>query len=207
MPQGRDINEAGPKSVTLVTVGDDRAIRIEERPIGFAQFERVTVDATGLAAWPDLIGAVGGALEAARMRTAAQHLVARLHLTGITPLAWRMRRDADLLKAEAEARAGLVNACWIEKLEIACTPPGDGAPSPTDPLHELRRLIDDEVIGSDAFRQELAGIADELKGQLPPECRDSFGADQAAYEVLLARHAREGTDAVLARLQALDERA
>ncbi|GEO98546.1 metallophosphoesterase family protein [Methylobacterium haplocladii] len=206
MPQGRDINEAGPKSVSLVTIGDDRAIRVEERAIGVAQFERVTVDATGIAEWRDLIGAVGSALEAARMRVAAQHLVARLHLTGTTPLAWRMRRDGDLLKAEAEAHAGLVGACWIEKLEIACTQPGDASPSRSDPLHELRRLIDDEVLASDAFRKELAGIADELKGQLPPECRDSFGSDRASYETLLARHAREGTDAVLARLHALDER-
>ena len=30
-PQGRDINEAGPKSATLVTIGDDREITIEER--------------------------------------------------------------------------------------------------------------------------------------------------------------------------------
>ena len=29
-PQGRDINEAGPKSATLVTIGDDRKITIEE---------------------------------------------------------------------------------------------------------------------------------------------------------------------------------
>lgn len=206
MPQGRDINEAGQKSVTLVTIGDDRAIRVEERPIGIAQFARVTVDATGIAEWGALIGAVGSALEAARARTASQHLVARLQLIGSTPLAWRMRRDGDLLKAEAEARAGLVGACWIEKLEIACTPPGDASPSPSDPLHELRRLIDDEVIDSEAFRQELGQIADELKGQLPPECRDSFGADQTAYEALLARHAREGTDEVLARLHALDAR-
>ena len=30
MPQGRDIGEAGPKTVSLVTVGDDRSIVIEE---------------------------------------------------------------------------------------------------------------------------------------------------------------------------------
>jgi hypothetical protein len=31
MPQGRDINEAGEKSVTLVTIYDDRTVEIEER--------------------------------------------------------------------------------------------------------------------------------------------------------------------------------
>ena len=41
MPQGRDINEAGAKSVTLVTVRDDRSIHIE-RATSIAQFERVS---------------------------------------------------------------------------------------------------------------------------------------------------------------------
>ena len=41
MPQGRDINEAGEKSVTLVTIRDDRSIEIEERLTSIAQFERV----------------------------------------------------------------------------------------------------------------------------------------------------------------------
>ncbi|MCE4223299.1 DNA repair exonuclease [Methylobacterium sp. C25] len=205
MPQGRDINEAGAKSVTLVTIGDDRAIRIEERAIGIAQFERVLVDVTGIDEWREMIGAVGRALERARAAVASRHLVARLRLTGATPLAWRMRRDADLLKAEAEARAGLVGACWVEKLEIDCRPMEEGATASSTPLHELRRLIDDEVLGSDAFRRELGLIAEELKGQLPPESRDSFGTDEACFEALLARHAREGTDEVLARLHALDE--
>jgi len=36
MPQGRDINEAGAKSVTLVTIRDDRSIHIEERATSIA---------------------------------------------------------------------------------------------------------------------------------------------------------------------------
>ena len=47
MPQGRDINEAGEKSVTLVTIRDDRSIEIEERLTSVAQFERLSVDLAG----------------------------------------------------------------------------------------------------------------------------------------------------------------
>jgi DNA repair exonuclease SbcCD nuclease subunit len=206
MPQGRDINEAGAKSVTLVTVGDDRAIRAEERPIGIAQFERVAVDVAGITEWREMIGAIGVALERARAAVATRHVVARLTLTGATPLAWRIRRDGDLLRTEAEARCGFVGDCWLEKLEIACVPPEQAATASSDPLQELRRLIDEEVLGSAAFLKELGDIADELKGQLPPECRDAFGSDESAFAALLARHAREGTDEVLARLHTLDER-
>ena len=47
-PQGRDINEAGMKSVSLVTLSDDGSIRIEERTTSIAQFERISVDTTGI---------------------------------------------------------------------------------------------------------------------------------------------------------------
>lgn len=201
MPQGRDVNEGGAKSVTLVTIGDDRSVRIEERATGVAQFERVSVDATGLAEWRDLLAATGRALEQARAATPSEHLVARLRIVGATPLAWRIRRDHDLLKAEAEGRASAVGACWIEKLELECRPPREGAASAADPLAELRRLVEDEVLRSDAFRAELAEIMGELRAQLPQECRDGFGADEAAAEAVLAAAARHGAEDVLAQLQ------
>src|SRR3546814_3122030 len=66
MPQGRDINEAGPKSATLATIGDDGAIRLEERATSVAQFERVTVDLDGIDDWRGIAGAIAAALEHAR---------------------------------------------------------------------------------------------------------------------------------------------
>ena len=63
MPQGRDINEAGPKSVTLVTIGDDRKVHVEERITSLAQFERVDVDLSGIEDWRDMVGEVARALE------------------------------------------------------------------------------------------------------------------------------------------------
>ena len=51
MPQGRDVNEAGPKSVTLATIDDDRSIGIEERVTSVAEFDRIFVDATGVDDW------------------------------------------------------------------------------------------------------------------------------------------------------------
>ena len=77
MPQGRDINEAAAKSVTLVTIADDRSIQIEERVTSIAQFERVSIDATSIDDWRDLVGALGGAIERARDGLASGHLVAQ----------------------------------------------------------------------------------------------------------------------------------
>ena len=202
MPQGRDINEAGPKSVTLVTVGDDRSVRIEHRVTSLAEFARVGVDVGGIEDWRDLVAAITQAMERARAGVASEQLVARLTLTGTTPLAWRIRRDADLLGAEADDRAAMIGGCWIDKLEIECRPPGSAPAASGDPLTELRRLIDRDIIGSEAYRQQIVDIAEELRAQLPPECRGVLGADEAAFARIVAVLEREGAEDVLAHLHA-----
>ncbi len=201
MPQGRDINEAGPKSVSLVTIADDRSVHVEERLTSIAEFRRVPVDATGLTEWSELVAAVGTALAAARAETRSPHLVARLELAGTTPLAWRIRRDADLLKAEADMAAARHGDAHVEKLVLGIANPvvqGDGA----DPLVELARLIGADVLEAPAFRAGLGEWTAQLSGQLPGELRDLFGVDEATATALMTRLATEGAEEVLARLQA-----
>lgn len=202
MPQGRDISEAGPKSVSLVTVSDDRSISIEERVTSIAQFERVTVDATGIEDWRELVSAVARALEATRSAVDSAHLVARLQIVGATSLAWRIRRDMDLLKTEADDRAATIGSCWVEKLEIACQPPTLPGETSGDPLTDLHRVIEEQILGSDAFAATLAGMAEEIRAQLPQECRDVLGADEDAFRAHVARLARDGAETVVARMQA-----
>jgi exonuclease SbcD len=204
IPQGRDINESGPKSVTLVTVTDDGSIHLEEHLTSLAQFERIDVDVGGVEDWQDILGRVGQAIEAARGATASEHLVARLRLTGGTPLAWRMRRDFDMLKTEAESRAAEAGKSWIEKIEIDCVPPLAAVEPSGDPLVELRRLINSEIMASDAYHEEIARIANELRGQLPPECRAMLGSDEESGTAALRELIRAGADDVLARLQGQD---
>lgn len=205
MPQGRDINEAGPKSVTLVTIADDRSIHLEERVTSVAQFERISVDASGLDNWRDLVLAVTRALESERDAVRSEHLVARVRIMGATPLAWRIRRDSDLLKTEADDRASVIGRCWVEQLEIACRPAEQRGETSRDPIRELHRLIEDDVLGSAAFQNELTGMAEEIRAQLPQECRDTFGKDEAAFREAIVHLARDGAEGVMARLAAPDE--
>jgi DNA repair exonuclease SbcCD nuclease subunit len=202
-PQGRDINEDGLKSVTLVTVREDRSATIEERPTAIAQFGRVALDLSSVENWTDLIERTSSLLNDTRRQVPAEYFVARVGLTGSTPLAWRIRRDLDLLKTELETNSP--DRCWIEKIEVSCSPQstqvlGD-TPDHADPLMELRDLIQSGVLDSDAFMTRLAAIADELKGHLPHECRDSLGTDEASAQSILAEFARDGAEEVLARLQ------
>jgi DNA repair exonuclease SbcCD nuclease subunit len=202
MPQGRDINEAGAKSVSLVTVADDHSIRIDERLTSVAQFERVDVAANGIEEWDVLAKEIGRTLEKARADASSDQLVARVRLTGATPLAWRMRRDIEVLQTEAEDRASVVGRCWVEKLEVQARVPTEAGFVTGDPLVELRRLITDEVAGSDAFKATVMEAAEELRGQLPPECRHILGEDEAAFESIVADLLDEGAGNVVARLQA-----
>ncbi|MEM5472277.1 DNA repair exonuclease [Hoeflea sp. AS60] len=201
MPQGRDINEDGPKSVTLVSILDDGTVHLEERQTALAEFTRVTIDAGSVSEWNALAQSLSDALKQARTVSAASELVVRLGFTGETPLAWRMRRDADLLMAEAEERAAQIGAIWIEKLDIDCTPPKTAQGSATDPLHELKALIETGILESDAFETALASLADTLQAQLPTDLRDLFGRDETETRARRIELARQGGDDVLARLQ------
>ncbi|UUP17094.1 metallophosphoesterase family protein [Nitratireductor thuwali] len=202
MPQGRDINESGVKSVSLVTVADDLSIRVEQRLTSVAQFERVELDTSDINDWPVLAREIGKALERARAGAASDHLVARVRLTGTSPLAWRMRRDVDLLKTEADDRASVAGRCWVEKLEVQSQPPSGTQSASGDPLIELRCLISAEVAGSDAFKAAALEAAEELRGQLPAECRHILGEDEAELDLIVANLLVEGADNVVARLHA-----
>ena len=210
MPQGRDINEAGAKSASLVTVHDDGRIEIEERLTHIARFERVTADLGGIEDWRAIPAALQAALEGAR---GAGHAIARLRLTGATALHWRVRRDADLVREQAAEVASVMGRTWIEGLEVAVTAPVVGAPvvgAPVvgasvgegGPIAELRRLIDADILPGEAFTGDITSIASTLRGQLPPECRAMFGTEEADFTAAIAALAREGVEEVLARLLA-----
>lgn len=199
-PQGRDINEAGPKGVTLVDIDDDGTITCEERSVAVAVFERVAVDLSAIDDWSGMLDRVEAALGMARAAAGGAHLVARLLLTGATPLAWRLRRDEDLLLAEAQNLAASLGECWIETVELSVTVPAAVTGGDAGPVGELSRLMHENVVESHAYREDLREALSDLLRQLPKEARGLLAVDEAAEEALLSELALTGADAVLARL-------
>ncbi|MDW5317746.1 exonuclease SbcCD subunit D [Rhizobium sp. PL01] len=201
MPQGRDINEAGPKTVTLVTVGDDGSLGYREHQIGQAVFERVTIDLSGAQDWRQMLERVGETLSSLRSEAGADHLILRIALTGLTPLAWKLRRDPDFLLAEITNLAAGLTGCWVEKIDIDCRGMDAGiALTGPDPVEELASLIRTDVLASHAFRQEAGVVLDELLLQLPRELRESLAGDEQAAGDLAEAMALAGSDDVLAYL-------
>lgn len=201
MPQGRDINEAGEKSVTLVTIRDDRSVEIEERPTSVAQFERVNVDVTGTMEGPEVIGRIRSALEGIRASVRSRHVVVRLGLSGATPLSWALIRDRDLLLAEAEQVAEQAGDTWVEKLELDLSPPRTETLDIADPIFELAESMRANA-SSEAFRAEARALVLKTIADLPPDGRDFAGKDEAELELFLDRVLASGTDLVTARLKA-----
>lgn len=204
MPQGRDINENGAKTVSLVTVADDSTITVEERLTSIAQFERVGIDLTGISEWRDAVGAIEAAIRIERDRTRSPHLVARLRMTGQTPLSWRLMRDIDLLQTEAEQRAERIGQTWIEKIEIAVQPPAAVGEAVADPVIELGELMRDDVIGRTGFRDDIREMVKDLLADLPPESRGFAGHDEATFDRFVEELMLRSTDEISARLQATD---
>jgi DNA repair exonuclease SbcCD nuclease subunit len=204
-PQGRDINEAGPKSASLVTVGDGREIAVEERLTSVAEFHRVPVDLSHADDWRAALKRIETALEKTRAAAASEHLVARVTLKGPTPLAWRLRCDADRLAEEARAIGAALGATWIDKIELRCEEPRANKGGSGDPIAELRALMENDVARSKAFHDELRELAEELGRNLPVGSReDLFGRDAQEFADILHGFAREGAEDVLAHLRAAD---
>jgi DNA repair exonuclease SbcCD nuclease subunit len=196
IPQGRHVNEAGAKSVTLVTVHDDRQISLDERHVSVAEFARPALDISGINGWSDVRQAIDIELNALDTTKQSDHVIARIILTGASPLTWRLRRDADLLQEEARATASDV---WIEGLEIACTAPQSASTTDAGAVAELARLMAG-IAASPDFLDRAVDEANALIRALPREARDVLGEDPAAVAAVAAELADAGSDEVLARL-------
>lgn len=201
IPQGRDINEGGYKSVSLVTVSNDRSIKVEERSTSIAQFERLTLDLTGVSEWRVVNSLFEEEVRRVRAGLTGKHLVVRLTLTGATPLAWQIRADDDVMKTDLGARAQVVGDIWIEKIEIDCHSQAATEVLNDDPIAELQRLIKSEVATSDAFKLMIKEIAQELRAQLPTDCRRILGSDEASFDAAVESFLEAGAEDVLARLR------
>lgn len=194
MPQGRHVNEAGPKSVTLATVAEDGVV-LEERHVAGVEFARVDVPFDAVDDMQDAASAFAAAFAASKADAVAEHLVVRPRVVGVTAAAWRFRRDADLLVETACDAASAVEGLWIEDVEVAlAAPTARGGPTVA---------LDDDVaavLAAPGFADEAAALLADLVDRLPREARDGLGATAAEGAALAMDLARDGASDALARL-------
>jgi DNA repair protein SbcD/Mre11 len=202
IPQGRDIGEAGAKSVTLVHVADDGRLTVTERATAVARFARCAVPLDGAADWPEVVATLAAALRRARREHDEDHLVLRPVLTGRTPLLWRLRRDLGLLADEARMTAEGLGTLWIDRMELACT--DDAPPDTAGPLAELTRQIAAMTPLPAPLVAEADAVLDALARALPRDLRNLLGDDPATQAALRDALFAEGAAEVLAHLRGLE---
>lgn len=206
IPQGRDIGEAGAKSVTLVSVADDGTLTVAPRDTAIARFARIAVPVDDISEWRDLVGALGNALRTARRDLPEEHLVLRPVLTGATPLLWRMERDQTLLLEEAQSVAEASGTLWIDKIVLECT--DTPRPDTAGPLAELAReiaaLTAPSATPPASVIAEADATLDALTKALPRALRGYLGDDPAAQAALRDTLLATGAAEVLAHLHATE---
>lgn len=200
IPQGRHVNEPGPKSVTLVTVTAD-GVKTEERPVAGVEFGRIDVFFDDVEDMDVATTAIAAALGRAREAASTPCLILRPRLTGITAAAWRFRRDAALVAETARETAAGLESVWIEDVEFALS-----APTAAGPTIELDADVE-AVLAAPGFADEATDLLEELAGRLPRDIRDAFGATPEDAHAIAVELARDGADDALVRLAAPDAEA
>ena len=212
MPQGRDVGEAGEKSATLVAIEDDGTVTLDQFPTALAEFARVEVHLDPTMGWRDALAAAEKALIEASARTSACRLVARLRITGETPHAWHLTRDAhefaeqvteELRRDDPNAQSGI----YVEKVEMRVAPPGNVArgsaiaPGATAELGAIMR----EVANEAEFRELALARAERIMKSFPPRSGDirdaAFGRNEGEYDARLTDMIERGLELMSARLE------
>ena len=88
---------------------------IEERLTSKVEFTRQEVALDGVDDWRDALEAIEVVIASVAVAP-SDHSVLRLELTGETSLAWRLRRDHDLLLEQVSNFARANGSVWIDKL-------------------------------------------------------------------------------------------
>ena len=202
-PQGRDMGEDGPRSVTLVALDEAAGTRLETRTVGPARFERITVDAAGVADWQALVRLCEDALVERREALDEEQLICRVELVGDSPLAWRAARDTDVLEELLRSTAEGLDGTWIDRVRsslAAPASPGEGAGAGDDTLHRLTDLVDEDLLGSPELAERVRTELAEFLRKMPRGFRDRLGETEAESEAAVAGLLREGSRELLMRL-------
>jgi len=201
IPQGRDIGEAGSKSVTLVTISDDKQVDITEHLLAVAQFETLTIKLDHSHEWHSVIDKVINEINRASNHCDADHLIARVLLQGQSVLTWQLHRDTDLLINEIEARLDDDDHLWLDKLIVNCEPvKGTSANFDTGPQQELSILMSKQIEQSTQLIEDAKQTINAMFKSLPSELRARFGETEEQLDKNIKSLARQGSKQVIAKL-------
>ena len=215
-PQGRNVNECGPRGCLLVEYGSGSA-EVEHRPLDKLRWFHEEVAADGCEDTDALLDAVCDGLAERRGSAGDRAIVARVTVTG----SFEEHHKIDgfsaksVFETDVRERAAELDNVWVEAVRVRTSPPvdvdrlvrpGDPMRDVLDQLDEALRLVEDDEAAADplseigqsaavadvtaAFDQHMTDIAAR---RLPfePRAADYRRWLQAARSHLIAELARE----------------
>ena len=198
MPQGRDMGEDGPKSASLLTIGEGR-IAVSEVPTAALEFRRRRCPIDELETTAGLRRALEALVAAEREAGSAPQAVLRVTLSGETPLAWQIRRDREVWEETLATLAEATGRLWIERLDLDLSEPVADGPR-TGAVDELAALMA-EIAAEPGFRAAAEAELAKAPPALPPPRRAALLPDEDAAAALAARLAERGRLALVARMR------
>lgn len=202
-PQGRDIGESGPKSATLITIGDSNRIEeVREIPTSVVEFLNVEVDATGLEDDDSLRDLLRERMQETADGLESESGAVRVTISGETNMNWRLQRDPEHWTEVVRGFAEDTRCLWLDKLALDLSAASArGGRGPVEELRGLMETILDEPAFAKACRGELSAILDVL----PKERRDALAPDEAASDALARCLAERGAERILALMHEADD--
>ena len=194
-PQGRDIGEPGPKSATLLTIGE--TLKVKEVPTSLVEFLNVTIDANKTENDDGLRDMLRQVLRQTANNLTSGSGVIRLSLTGSTPRRWQILRDQDVWEEAASQYASETGRLWLDKLVFDLSDVSETGSSATDELAAIMETIRQEPGFVETSRAELEAILAEL----PAQRRGELLPDEHAVDVLASRLSEGGAQRILARMK------
>ncbi len=213
IPQGRDVGETGPGTISLVCIndeddkGDAQSIHIETHVVGPAQFELIEINLSPFKEWNEAINFIQDKLKELRNKSFADQLIVRISLVGTTSLHFKLIRDNDLLVEVLKEYCNELGNLWIEKLQCDTQTADSNNQVSTnhDALPDLSNIIENNVMGSALARQQGLKEIELFVKKLPSDVKHLFGETEQQRIDIIDKLMREGSSTLLQKISYGDE--
>ena len=206
--QGRHIRETGPRGAVLVTADESGVQEVDRLFVDVLRWTSLEVNVTECSSLPEVVGAIGKALEAiVESSPSTIPTAVRVTVTGKTAVHGDLFGLESQLRAEVLALAVAIGAerLWIEKVRVGTSAADDGevVRARADALSELQDLLEAAETDPDflnSLQADLLGLVNrapfELQAAVP-----YFGAIRSGDLVGLVREVRSGLVSHLAKVE------
>ncbi len=178
-PLGRHINEAGRRTVSIVTLAPRKAPAMSEHELAPVRFERIFVPIDGIESRHLAVDQIIQTIKLQRDALDTPHLIARVHLQGATELRSVYQRNSPALLAQLQTEFEHRDDLWIDSIDArALTSPifedSDKRILQNSTLNELMALLDNDLLATANLKDNVIDDLKKLTRALPGELNQLF---------------------------------